>query len=361
MSTLLRTSIVLLAGAGVFASACSKSPEPAPASAPVSSAAEATKQSSPLPAPDPKLMETLQTMAKTCRAVPGEARVNCGQGAQWQLVGAFIGDKQARDSAAVATLALGLTDPDPGMSGLSATLLRSAFGAPWGKVKTPPKIEAAAADALLAAVLAQQPGIAKQTMAAAVNAAMLAGRAEHLYAELDRPEHAALREAAYPYVLTFGRLAQLPKVEQLVKDPALPVALAALEAPLYMTGWTEAEAKPICDFAQGLLADARPPVSKQAALVLASCSGPWIDALLQYSEKVLASKALEIKDLPPLAGVCKGNDPGKPERVTEKQCGRARKLLDSVAKSSQVDAAISKEARKLADAASPQSAAPAPG
>lgn len=248
--------------------ACTSCSKDKSASEPASSAAASAKSPT-LPGVDQALLSELQTIGKTCQKSPGEDRFRCPGARNWKLIGDFMGKRRDR-AAAVGALAVALADREPGVRGLAVSVLHSAFGGSWGRDTAPGTVPREAARALLDNVLGQPAATVQQAVPAAVNAAMLAGQAEPLYAALAKPEHAALRTSAYPYLMTLGRLEAFPKVQQLVKDSEPRLAEAAAEAPINMDAWTEAEKNAIwpdeasAKMLKRLKGDANAVVARQA-------------------------------------------------------------------------------------------------
>jgi hypothetical protein len=287
---------------------------------------------------DDALVTELKTIGKTCRRAPGEDRFKCPNAQNWKLIADFMGKRRERGSA-VSALASTLLDPEAGVRGLTASVLHSAFGGAWGRDTAPGAVSPEAARALLDSVLQQPAATAQQTIPAAVNAAMLAGQGESLYAELARPERAALRVHAYPYLMTMGRLRAFPKVQQLVKDADPKLAEATADAPLNMDAWTETEQQAICEWADGLLSDPRSELAAKASLLLAHCSGGRLDKMLTRAGELAAGGKLDQSAQGPLIAMCGGAQRPPKLAATPEQCKRARGLLVDVAQSTQTDAA----------------------
>jgi HEAT repeat protein len=252
--------------------------------------------------------------------------------------------KRRDRAAAVGALAVALAEPEPGVRGLAVSVLHSAFGGSWGRDAAPGVVPPEAARALLDNVLKQAEATVQQAVPAAVNAAMLTGQAEPLYGALAKPEHAALRASAYPYLMTMGRLRAFPKVQELVKESEPSLAEAAAEAPINMDAWTEAEQKAICDWSDGLLSDQRPGVAAKASLLLSHCSGAKLDRLLARADELAAAGKLDATAQGPLIAMCGGAQRPKTLTATSAQCARSRKLLVSVAESKQADASARAQA-----------------
>lgn len=324
--------------------ACTSCSKDKSASEPASSAAASASAKSPaLPGVDQALLSELQTIGKTCQKSPGEDRFRCPGAQNWKLIGDFMGKRRDR-AAAVGALAVALADPEPGVRGLAVSVLHSAFGGSWGRDTAPGTVPPEAARALLDNVLGQPAATVQQAVPAAVNAAMLAGQGEPLYAALAKPEHAALRTSAYPYLMTLGRLEAFPKIQQLVKDSEPRLAEAAAEAPINMDAWTEAEKNAICAWSDGLLSDPRHGVGLKASLLLSHCSGARLEKLLAWADELAVAGKLDATAQGPLIAMCGGAQRPKTLTATPAQCARSRKLLVGVAESKQGDASARAQA-----------------
>jgi hypothetical protein len=290
------------------------------------------------------LVNELTTLGKTCKS--GEEHLQCPGGANWKLIADFHAARRER-SAAVAALATALADADPGVRGLAASVLHSGLGGSWGSVKNPAPVDAHAAKRLVESTFKLPPKLAEEVVPAAVNAALLGGQAELLYAELAKPEHAALRLSAYPYLMTVGRLQAFAKVQELVKATNVAEAAAAAEAPLNMGFWTEPERQSICEWSEGLLAEPRVEVALPAGQVLATnCSGKWLDSLLERSDALADAAKLDVAAQKPLVAMCSAAPRADAAKPSDAQCQHARELLVRVAGSKRAELAARQQAMK---------------
>lgn len=332
-------SIVLLA---VLSVGCqTKSTASGPAPRPSTSA-----QTTPSAGVGDPLLNELTTLGKTCKNPPGEERLQCPGGANWKLIADFHTARRER-SAAVAVLATALADADPGVRGLAASVLRSAFGGSWGSVKNPAPVESNAAKRLVESTFKLPPKVAREVVPAAVNAALLGGQAELLYAELAKPQHAALRPSAYPYLMTVGRLQSFAKVQELLKATDVAEAAAAAEAPLNMEAWTELERQSICEWSERLLSEPRVEVALPVGQVLATnCSGKWLDSLLKRSDALAKTAKLDAAAQKPLVAMCSAAPRAAAAKPSAAQCQHARELLALVAESKRAEAAARQQAMK---------------
>jgi hypothetical protein len=287
---------------------------------------------------DAALVAELRTIGRGCQKAPGEDRFKCPNAQNWKLIGDFMSGRRDR-AAAVGALATTLVDAEPGVRGLTLSVLHSAFGGAWGRDAAPGVVAPQAARALLEGVFGEFASASRQAIPAAVNAAMLTGQDKLLDAQLAKPQHAALRSAAYPYLMTMGRLRAFSMVQKLVKESEANDAAAAAEAPLNMDAWSDAEQKEICGWSDGLLSDARPEIAQKAVLLLAHCSGERLDKLLARAGALAASNQLDGAAQGPLIAMCGGAQRPHTLAATSEQCERARRLLVRVAESPQADAA----------------------
>lgn len=321
-----------LTGVGVVSfSACQKKKKgPAPA-------ASSSAKPAALPANvDAALLKELTDISRTCKVEAVEGNVTCAQGENRRLISEFVANQRSRP-AAVATLAHALSDANPALSTTAANLLNGAFRAPWGNDVKAGSIPAADAKALLAAALKAPKPLARQAVPGAVNAAQLAGLGNDVYAALDKADQSELRPLGYRYVMTHGRLGAFGKVQQLAKDANAAVAFAALEAPRNMYGWDEAEKAAICPWALELLKDPRPNVATRAAGLLSSCSGIFVDQLLDRGELALKDGKFNAGELGPFRDLCSAANLRQTGSATDKQCERNRDLLVDVVAAKKLD------------------------
>lgn len=312
--------------------ACAK-PKPHQKVAPSSSA------SAPLtlaPRVDPALFSLLSNMAKSCKVDVKDGNLTCPQGEQRQLIGEFVSNQRPRNTA-VATFAAAIADRDVALDAVASSILHAAFRSPWGNDPAKLTVDASDADKLLNGALRLPKVQARQALPAAVNACMLAGRSAALYSALDTAPDSELRLIGARYLLSHGRLAAFPKVQELAKDPSSAVVLAALESPRNMFSWTPAEQAAICPWAASFLDDQRPAVAAKAASVLSSCSGEWVDRLLDKGEKAVAAKTFNGMLLTAFRDLCAPHRTAREGGPSDEQCKRSRTLLEKAVVTTGID------------------------
>jgi hypothetical protein len=296
----------------------------APAPAPSGSAKPALP-----PNVDAALLEQLTTIATLCKVDAAAGSVACDKGENRRLATEFSNGKRSR-AAALATLTLALTDKNAALQTAAANLMNSAFRVPWSNEAKPGSVAAADAKSLLEAATKLPNSLAREAVPGAVHAAALSGSSNDTYAILDKADPAEIRPLGYRYIMTHGRLSAFPKVQELAKDPNMAVAFAALEAPRNMYQWNDAEKAAICPWAAELLKDPRPTFATRAAGLLGSCSGEFVDLLLEHGEKALKAGRFSAADLGPYRDLCSATTLRQPGATSDKQCERNRKLLTSV-------------------------------
>lgn len=324
----------LLAAASLFV-AC-RSEQKAPAAAASASASSAPTLP---PEVDPELLGRLREIASSCSADLALGLVTCPGGENRRLAREFTSEKRARP-AAVATLAHTVASTEAPLQTASANLLNHAFRAPWGNDLEPGVVDATAARALLTAALAAPLPIARQAVPGAVHAALLARLDEEVFLLLNGTRETELSALGYRYVMTHGRLRAFPYVQRLAAEANPALALAALEAPRNMFGWSEPEAAAICPWAESLLEEKRSGVEAGAAELLANCSGKHVDLLLKRGERLLEGGKLGHAELGPYRSLCSESARREPNRVSKQQCERSRKLLTNVVASKRLEGPV---------------------
>ena len=299
-------------------------------------ATSASAQPALAPNVDADLLKQLTDISRTCKVDAAEGNLTCPQGENRRLVSEFVANQRSRVTA-VATLAHALSDPNPALQTTAANLLNGAFRSPWVSEVKVGSLPAGDAKALLAAALKAPKTLARQAVPGAVNAAQLAGLGNELYTALDNADSSEIRPLGYRYVMTHGRLAAFDKVQQLAKDANSAVAFAALEAPRNMSGWDEKEKAAICPWALELLKDPRPNVGTRAAGLLSSCSGEFVDRLLDRGEQALKDGKFNAGELGPFRDLCSAANLRQAGSATEKQCERNRDLLCDVVAGKKLD------------------------
>jgi hypothetical protein len=278
---------------------------------------------------DAALLEQLTTIATACKVDPAAGSVACDKGENRRLATEFSSGKRAR-AASLATLTLALSDKNAALQTAAASLMNSAFRVPWGHDAKVGSVAGPEARTLLEVATKLPNALAREAVPGAVHAVALSGSIDQAFAVLDKADPAEIRPLGYRYVMTHGRLNAFPKVQELAKDTNVAVALAALEAPRNMYQWNEAEKAAICPWAAELLKDPRSAFASRAAGLLGSCSGPFIDLLLDYGERALKGARFGVSDLGPYRDLCSAATLRQPGAPTGEQCERNRKLLGSI-------------------------------
>lgn len=285
---------------------------------------------------DPALLKELADLTKVCQVDVNEGNLNCAQGEQRKLISEFVANQRSR-TAAVATFAQALARENPPTKAVAAHVLYAAFRSPWGPDAKPGSVNPEDAEALLSAALQAPKNLARQAIPAAVHASMLANRTEALYGALDKTPNSDVRTNGVRYLMTHGRLAALPKIQELAKDANVAVVLAALDSPRNMYSWTSAEQASICPWAASMLGDERPAIAAKAASLLGNCSGKYLDQLLENGEAALAAGKFNATQLTSYRDLCPPERRGPPTGPSQEQCARCRKLLEKVVEGKQVD------------------------
>jgi len=327
-----RTSCILLAAILGSLPACKKTDSTSGAASASASASAAPVLK---PGVDAALLGEIKTLVKTCKVDDKNASVNCPEGEQRKLIGEFVTNKRPREKA-LATFAAALSDPDPQMRTMAAHVLNSAFRSSWGPEAKPGSVDAAAAQELLTAAMGLTKAQTRQALPAAVHASVLAGNSASLFAALDKAAQSTepdLATTGYRYVMTYGRLEAFPKVQQLAKSTNIGLVISALDSPRNMHDWTAAEQAAICPWAMEFLDDKRPAVGSRAAMLLASCSGEYIDKLLSHGEAAFKNKSFSTTHVSAYRDLCAPHQVKQESGPSEAQCKRARKLLETVIES----------------------------
>ncbi|HWA75154.1 MAG TPA: hypothetical protein VG937_22605 [Polyangiaceae bacterium] len=319
---------------------CKRNPS-GPAPQPSSSAVAAVEKA---PAnADAELWKELSDLTQACKVDDQRGTVTCTQGEQRKLISAFSSGQRSKIKA-LPTFAAALSSQKPAMQTVGANLLYSALRSSFGAdVKTGDVSEKDAGD-LLTAALKLPKALARQALPAAVHASMLANQSEALYTALEKLEDPQLRAVAVRNFMVYGRLTAFKKVQELAKDDASHLAPAAVESPQNMLAWTAEEQAAICPWATGLLSDTRPLIAGKAASLLSSCSGEFIDKLLEAGERSLAANKFAVSEVAGYRDLCSANRRGRQSAATEQQCARSRKLLEKVTETKAVD----QQARSMA-------------
>lgn len=225
---------------------------------------------------------------------------------------------------ALPKLVAALAGPDKKRSVTASKLLESAFRNSLGTVN-PAEVNKQAAAELVKLLSTLPERQASQVAPVTVHAAMLTGQQTALYKALDEHPNPDLRATAYVYLLRYGTLAELPKIQSLVEGKEEKVAASAVDALRRMPGRKPEDIKQICEFVKPLVEDQRVVVAGKATAQLVTCGGEYLDAALSAAHK-------RQKDATLSAPVVRGFDQtctmqqGK-SAGTEPQCNSLRMLL----------------------------------
>lgn len=333
--TLLNTPLLfgLCAALALASVDCKRSPDKA---APQPSASAGPALDKPPANVDAQLWKDLSELTQTCKVDDQRGTVTCTQGEQRKLISAFSSGQRSRIQA-LPTLSAALSSKKPALQTVAANLLYSALRSTFGPDVKAGDVSAKDASDLLNATLTLPKALTRQALPAAVHASMLANQSEALYAGLEKLQDPQLRAVAVRNYMVYGRLTAFKKVQELAKDDSSHLSPAALESPQSMVGWTTEEQAEICPWATTLLADTRPLIAAKAASLLGSCSGEFIDKLLESGERALAANKFSPAELGGYRDLCSPNRRGRPSAATEQQCARCRKLLEKVTEAKGID------------------------
>lgn len=185
------------------------------------------------------------------------------------------------------TLATLVNGPDPKVSAAAIALAAETHDA-LDEAALKANATPYALEQMLAALKANQKNRAARLAIPATHLAMLAGKADALYAVVDTHPTKEARENAYSNLMVHGRMAAFPKIKAVAGDETM--LKAALRAPRNMRRATDAEKNEYCPWAQGYLGHADLDVAAHAGYVMLNCGGAHIEPLLAEAEKRLAAK-----------------------------------------------------------------------
>ncbi len=316
--------LACLTALGASSAGCSRKTAPKAAPAAASEAAEA-KQVEPEPS-DP-IEAAIARVVQHCSFNEEHAVISkCENNEKQTAIRDFNTGKLSRTDA-FPTLVEALGSADKKRSVVASKLFESAFRNSFGTSK-PEEVNKEAATKLLALLEKLPERQVTQVAPAAVHAAMLTGQQAQLYKVLDEHPAKDVRASAYVYLLRYGTLAELPKIQSLVAGSDERVAASAIEALRRMAGQTPQDLKRICEFVKPLAQDPRGPVAGKAMAQLVACGGEHLDAALTATQKQQKDGTLN-------AAVVRGFDQtcvahrGQAHGSTE-QCTRLRSILEQV-------------------------------
>lgn len=317
--------------------ACHKD-EPKPSNKIATSAASTAAKPSLPPGVDGPLLGRIRELAIHCEVDVKESNVACKNGSLDTLTQQF--SKGARSqSQSLETLAFALAEADEKVVTVSAELLQRAFREPGNDKNAKPTSKETALS--LIKTLGKLPGAqAVDAAPAVVRAAMEVGADKELYAVIDAHTSNRVPARAYSYLLAGGGMRGWPKVQELVKDPNVELATAALDAPSKMVSVTPAEQ--ICDWYRGVAEDERPVVATRAGTHLAGCGSDYIEKILTEDNARLADKAQTKLPLGSYRQMCR--DAQLEHGAKPEQCKRIKILLQTVLEDKRFDVASRSDA-----------------
>lgn len=275
---------------------------------------------------DPKLLNNLRDVAKTCEVDVRKSKVVC------QKMDALVEQitRGARSqSGSLATVAFALAQADEKMMTVAAELLHLAFRVPAKEEKDRKPASKDTASSLISTMGKLPANQALQAAPAAVYAAFEAGTERELYAAIDKHPYPRLAAQAYRHLMAAGGMRGFDKVQEMVKSEQLDLASAGLDAPSLMREKTPEQRAQICDWYKSLVSDQRPVVANRASGYLIVCGPSYIEQLLTADEALLTDKTLAKFPLNQYSQMCKGIVAAS--GPTPDQCTRFRKLLITVA------------------------------
>lgn len=320
----LALAVTCWAAVGAFSGACSRKAAPKPAPDAVT-AAVAVSEGKVVPS-DP-VEAAIFRIVEHCTFNEEHAVISkCDNNEKQTAIRDYNTGKLSRTEA-FPKLIEALASPDRKRSVVASKLLESAFRNSFGTSKTE-QVNKESATKLLGLLQTLPERQVSQVAPAAVHAAMLTGQQAELYKALDEHPSKDLRASAYVYLLRYGTLKELPKIQALVQGPDERVAASAIEALRRMPSQTPEDSKQVCDFVKPLAHDARGPVAGKATAQLVACGGEYLDTALtaaqkQQKEGVLAAAVVRGFDQTCIAhrGQSRGSDA---------QCARLRSFLEQV-------------------------------
>lgn len=328
---------VCFALVGLGATGCKRKPpreeEPAKTSAPAEEKAAA--------APTDPIEAALYNVAEHCSFNEEHAVISkCENNEKQVVIRDFNTGKMSRTDA-FPKLVEALSSSDRKRSIVASKLLESAFRNSFGTTK-PEEVNKDSAAKLLGLLSTLPERQVSQVAPAAVHAAMLTGQQAELYKILDELPNKEVRASAYVYLLRYGTLAELPKIQSLVQGDDERVAASAIEALRRMPGQKPEDQKQVCDFVKPLAADTRAPVAGKATAQLVACGGEYLDTALAAAQKLQKDANLDgaiVRGFDQTCVTHRGQTLG-----TTEQCKKLRGVLEQVL----ADTKLNSDARQFA-------------
>lgn len=334
LSSARRSALALcVAAIAICGAACSRKAAPKPA--PASDSASATPEAkTPPEVPSDPVEAAIFQVVQHCTFNEEHAVISkCDNNEKQAAIRDFNTGKLSRvDAFPKLVDALGSSDKKRSIT--ASKLFESAFRNSFGTSKME-QVNKEAATKLLELLGTLPQRQVMQVAPAVVHAAMLTGQQAELYKVLDEHPAKDLRANAYIYLLRYGTLSELPKIQALVGGDDERVAASAVEALRRMPGQSPEDTQRICQFVQPLADDARAPVAGKAMAQLVACGGEYLDAALSAVQKQLKAGSLAAAVVRGFDQTCvshRGKTQGNPA-----QCARLRSLLEqTVADAKQV-------------------------
>lgn len=291
--------------------------------------------------PSDPIEAALYSVAQHCTFNEEHAVISkCENNEKQVVIRDFNTGKMSRTDA-FPKLVEALSSSDRKRSIVASKLLESAFRNSFGTTK-PEEVNKDSAAKLLGLLRTLPERQVSQVAPAAVHAAMLTGQQADLYKTLDELPNKDARASAYVYLLRYGTLAELPKIQSLVQGDDERVAASAIEALRRMPGQKPEEQKQVCDFVRPLASDARAPVAGKATAQLVACGGEYLDAAIVAAQKLQKDVNLDAAIVRGFDQTCvmhRGQTLGTPE-----QCKKLRSVLEQFL----ADSKLNSDARQFA-------------
>lgn len=319
-----------------IATGCKKKSSPEGAASATASASAAPAAIAVPPGADPDLFAKISEIVEKCTVDVDQATTSCKGEETRKLGDDFSIGKRSRPEA-VKTLALGLESSNEKVRAATAAVLHAGFRNNWGTDRKVGDVKPEDAKALLKATFSLPKPYLRRALPGAVHATMLANQQDELFSRLDPKKDPEIAAVGYRYVMTHGRLAAFPKVQEIAKGEETRVTLAAIEAVQNMDKWTEEEQATLCPWTVTFMSDKRPSIAARAASALNNCGSKYVDEILATSEKALKDNEFTSARMSGLRSMCTASRKNQPNPPTTAQCERARALLEKVVQAPKLD------------------------
>lgn len=245
---------------------------------------EEARASEETPKPNEKLLKHVKALAESCTVTVDQGQAYSCKDSVSDKLREYV--RKEKPSDFFSTLVQVVLGKDEKESAVAIAIIDENWSY-LGADELKPQATKYVVNKMLEAFKKNKDNRATRLAATTTHLAMMADRADDLYAAIDKQESKYAKIRAYSSLMTYGRIKALPKLKEVAKDKTF--AAAALQAPRNMYKATDEERAAYCPWAEGYLGDDDAQTASEAGSTMVNCKGKYIDSLLDEAKKRVAA------------------------------------------------------------------------